>query len=167
MYNIYFYYKSILYSRKSTSIDAQTMSRLYDHMIKVCTTTMAVNWFVVVLRVQPARCFVSHYWLTFLCPYHVTRLVFVDEATTENINDVAGQWKLVKQRTWSVIDIVAVCTDLWGKEMHRQVGVGTMVTSGSLRGVMVAHWPRNARDVGSIPTLCTMFPIFIAPTTIW
>ena len=36
---------------------------------------------------------------------------------------------------------VIVCTDLWGKELHRQAGVGIVVTSGSLSGVMVAHWP--------------------------
>ena len=35
---------------------------------------------------------------------------------------------------------VVVCTDLWGKELHRQVGVGMVVTSGSLPGEIVAHW---------------------------
>ena len=34
-----------------------------------------------------------------------------------------------------------VCTDLWGKELHRPVGVGMVMTSGSLHGVMVAQWP--------------------------
>ena len=29
-----------------------------------------------------------------------------------------------------------------GKEMHRQVGVDIVVTSGSFHDVMVAHWPR-------------------------
>ena len=37
------------------------------------------------------------------------------------------------------IDIVVVCTDLAGKELHRQVGVGILVTLGSLNCVMVAH----------------------------
>ena len=32
---------------------------------------------------------------------------------------------------------VVVFTDLSGKELHRQVGVGTVVTSGSLGGGMV------------------------------
>ena len=32
---------------------------------------------------------------------------------------------------------VVVCTDLSGKEPHRLVGVGRVVTSGSLGGVMV------------------------------
>ena len=36
---------------------------------------------------------------------------------------------------------VAVCTDLRGNDLHRQVGMGTVVTSGSLCGEMVAHWP--------------------------
>ena len=30
--------------------------------------------------------------------------------------------------------------DLQGKVLYRQVGVATVVTSGSTRGVMVAHW---------------------------
>ena len=36
---------------------------------------------------------------------------------------------------------VIVCTDLWGKELHKQVHMGIVVTSGSLCGVMVAQWP--------------------------
>ena len=36
---------------------------------------------------------------------------------------------------------VVVCTDLLGKELHRQVSEGIVVTLGSLHGVMVAHWP--------------------------
>ena len=40
-----------------------------------------------------------------------------------------------------IIVIVVVFTDLLGKEPHRQVDVGIVVTSGSLCGVMVAHWP--------------------------
>ena len=38
--------------------------------------------------------------------------------------------------------IVVVCTGLRGKELHREVGMGIVVTSGSLCGEMVAHWPR-------------------------
>ena len=38
-------------------------------------------------------------------------------------------------------NIVVVCTDLGGKELHRQVGVAIVVASGSMRGVMVTHWP--------------------------
>ena len=37
---------------------------------------------------------------------------------------------------------VVVCTGLWGKELHRQVGMGIVVTAGSLHGeIVVAHWP--------------------------
>ena len=36
---------------------------------------------------------------------------------------------------------VVVCTDLWGKELHRQACVAIVVTSGRIHGVMVAHWP--------------------------
>ena len=53
-----------------------------------------------------------------------------------------------------MVDSVVVCTDLSGKEPYREVGVGSMVTSGSLGGVMVNTLAWNARNVG------TMFPIF-------
>ena len=36
-----------------------------------------------------------------------------------------------------------------------------MVTSGSLRGVVVSTLTQNARDVGSIPVLGIIFPIFV------
>ena len=52
-----------------------------------------------------------------------------------------------------------------GKELHRQVGMGILVTSVSLGGVMVSILARNARYVGSIPAVGTLFPIFIIPTT--
>ena len=81
---------------------------------------------------------------------------------------------------------VVVCTDLSGKEPHRQVGVGRVVTSGSLGGVMVSvvvctdisgkephrqvgvgrvvtSGSPDARDVGLIPALGAIFPIFIHP----
>ena len=61
------------------------------------------------------------------------------------------------------IDSAVVCTDLSAKEPHRQAG---MVTSGSLGGVMVITPAPNARQVGSIPALGKIFPIFITPTTI-
>ena len=56
---------------------------------------------------------------------------------------------------------VVVCIDLSCKELHRQVGVGIVVTSGSFLCVMV-----NAKDVGSIPTQGAMFRIFITPTSL-
>ena len=42
----------------------------------------------------------------------------------------------------------------------------SMVTSGSLGGVIVIVMARDARDVGSIHILGTIFPITITPTTI-
>ena len=60
---------------------------------------------------------------------------------------------------------VVYCTDLSGRKPHRQVGVGTVVTSGSRDGIMVSILAWNARDVGSIPALSKIFPIFITPTT--
>ena len=41
-----------------------------------------------------------------------------------------------------------LCTDLSGKEPHRQVGVGKVVTSRSLGDIMVSTLAWNARDVG-------------------
>ena len=35
---------------------------------------------------------------------------------------------------------VVMCTALRGKELHRHVGVGIVVMSGSLFGEMVVHW---------------------------
>ena len=36
---------------------------------------------------------------------------------------------------------VVFCTDLRGKELHRQVDMGIVMTSGDLHGVIVAHGP--------------------------
>ena len=65
-----------------------------------------------------------------------------------------------------LIITVVVCTDFSGKEPHGQAGVGMVLTSGSLGGVIVSTLARNARDVGSIPALGTIFPIFITPMTL-
>ena len=61
---------------------------------------------------------------------------------------------------------VVVYTYLSSKEPHRQAGVSSMVTSGSLGGVMVNTLAHNVRDVGTIPALGIIFPIFITPNTI-
>ena len=53
-----------------------------------------------------------------------------------------------------------LCIDLSGKEPNRQVGVDRVVASGSLGDVMVSALPRNANNVGSIPVLGAIFPIF-------
>ena len=62
--------------------------------------------------------------------------------------------------------IVAVCTDLSGKEPHRQVGVGRVVTPGSLGSIIVCTLAKDAGNVGLIPALGAIFPIFITPTTL-
>ena len=51
------------------------------------------------------------------------------------------------------VQSVVAYTDISDKELHRQVGVGRVVTSGSLGGVMVCTLVWNARDVGSTPAL--------------
>ena len=61
---------------------------------------------------------------------------------------------------------VVSCTDLSGKKLPRQVGVGITVTSGSLNGVAFNVLAQNARDMHTIPTLGSIFHISITPTTI-
>ena len=51
---------------------------------------------------------------------------------------------------------VVGCINLSGKKLHREVGVGAVVASGSLGGVMVSTLAWNARDVGSIRPLGTI-----------
>ena len=55
-------------------------------------------------------------------------------------------------------------SDLTGKELHRLVGIGLVLTS-IRRVYLVSTLAQNGRDVGSIPTLDTIFPIFIKPMT--
>ena len=52
---------------------------------------------------------------------------------------------------------VVICAGLLGKVAHRQVGVGTVVTSASLCGVMVSTLSSNVIDLGSIPALGTIY----------
>ena len=59
---------------------------------------------------------------------------------------------------WFAMGNVVVCTHLPDRELHRQVGRSRVVKSGSLDGVMVNTLAQNVRDVGSIPTLGTIFP---------
>ena len=54
--------------------------------------------------------------------------------------------------------VLVVSFEIAGNALHRQVGVGRVVTPGSLGGVMISTQAQNARDVGSIPTI---FPIVI------
>ena len=44
--------------------------------------------------------------------------------------------------------------------------MGRVVSLGSLSGIIVNTLAQNARDVGSVPTLGTIFPIFITLTTL-
>ena len=44
-----------------------------------------------------------------------------------------------------------------GKESHKQLGAGTVVTSGSLAGVMVSTLALIAKEASSIPALGTLF----------
>ena len=60
---------------------------------------------------------------------------------------------------------VADCTDLSGKEPHRQVGLDRIITSGRLGGLMVSTMAQNTRAMGSTPALGAIFLILITPTT--
>ena len=50
------------------------------------------------------------------------------------------------------------CTDLSGEVSHREVGMGSVLTSGSLCGVVVNTLAQNASDVGLNPALGAIFP---------
>ena len=58
------------------------------------------------------------------------------------------------------------CADLSGKELHRQVGVYGLLTSGSLGSVMVSLLGWNAGNACLIPILGKYFPIFIILMTL-
>ena len=57
-----------------------------------------------------------------------------------------------------------VCTELLGKERHRQVD--RVMTSGRLGDVAISTLAQNERDMGSILALTAIFPIFITSMTI-
>ena len=57
-----------------------------------------------------------------------------------------------------------MCTDLSGKEPHRYVNMGKVVSSGSLGGVIGSTIAQNARYVGLIPALDAIYPNFSTPT---
>ena len=58
---------------------------------------------------------------------------------------------------------VFVCSDLSGREPHKQVGAGIVVRSRNIGGVMPSTLARNAIYVGSIPALGTIFPLSAHP----
>ena len=62
-----------------------------------------------------------------------------------------------------LVENVVGCADLSGKKLHKQVGAGIVMTSRSLCGVIVSPLVLNARDVGSIPALGTIFPMTLVP----
>ena len=61
---------------------------------------------------------------------------------------------------------VVVYTALSNNEPYKQVDMGMVMTSGWLGGKMVSTLAQNARDVGSILALGTLFPIIITPMTL-
>ena len=63
------------------------------------------------------------------------------------------------------IYIYIFCTELWGKELHRQVGGGMVVTYRKPTWCNGSKLVRNARNVNSILTLGTIFPIYLTPMT--
>ena len=62
--------------------------------------------------------------------------------------------------------VVVVYSDLSEKESHGQVGVSKVVTLGTLDSIMSSTLTWNARDLGSIPALGAIFPIFITHTLV-
>ena len=56
------------------------------------------------------------------------------------------------------------CTDVSGKQLHRQVDMYLGVTSGKPMWCNCSILAQYARDMGSIPALGTIFPIVNTPT---
>ena len=61
--------------------------------------------------------------------------------------------------------VVVVCTDVSGKEPHRQVFVKRVMISGSQGSVIVGTQARNERGVCSSPALGEMFTIYVTLMT--
>ena len=62
--------------------------------------------------------------------------------------------------------VVVVVVTSQASMLHRQVGVGIVVILGSICCVMFSTRAWYVRDMGSIPTLCIMIPIFITCATL-
>ena len=75
-------------------------------------------------------------------------------------------WLRLKNSVLCTFSSVVVCDYLSGKGPRKQGGVGRVVTSESMCGVIVSTRARNARDVGSIPALGAIFSIFITLRTV-
>ena len=102
---------------------------------------------------------------------YIHHLLILNVVCTVSIKHDSTMYILTKCHLFKLsvvvcITYVVVYTDLSGKELHRQEGVGSMATSGSLGGVMVRTLAWNVRDVGSIPDLGKIFPIFITQMTL-
>ena len=59
-----------------------------------------------------------------------------------------------------------LCTYFSGNEPHKQKGMGRVVISWDLDGVMVSTLAWNTRDMGPIPARGVIFPIFITSTKV-
>ena len=89
-----------------------------------------------------------------------TTVVVCTDRSGKELHGQVGVGRMVTSRSLvGVMVSVVVCTDLSCKEPHRQVGMSRVVSSGSLGHVMVSTPARNARDVGLILALDTIFPI--------
>ena len=98
-------------------------------------------------------------------------------ARTQTPTTTLQSLDLIQRKPSAVVDLViasgtrfritvVICTDLSGKEPHRQVSMSSVVTSVSLSREIVSTLAWNASDVGSIQTLATIFPISITPMTL-
>ena len=103
--------------------------------------------------------FICYYWVMF----YILATSKVISGRVPNCNN-AYWWQFIVQPHWEIrvtFFLTLSLTDLSGKELHIQVGVDRVVTSGSLGGVMVNTMARNAIGVASILALGTIFRIFI------
>ena len=56
-----------------------------------------------------------------------------------------------------------MCAGISGQEPDLQVGMCSMLASGSRGGVMDSTLAQNGRAVGSVPVLGVLYPMFLTP----
>ena len=144
--------------------------------ILVCKEYISLLRLIIYVLYSFTRTLASFYLgLLFTCPVARVNLL----SRWRHLMDTKGNWststcyQLAQRRNNPRSQTtVVVCNDLWGKELHRQVGMAHGYSS----DVREPTWynngstlARNARDVGlssALLPLCTVFPIFITLMTV-
>ena len=130
-------------------------SAWFDSFLCVCAASVMIT-----SEIDQLIAFNFHQFQTSGCILH-TRVMFRSYIVRSDLNI----YIYIFNASY-LYEFVVVCTDLWGKELYRQAGVGIVMTSGKPTWCNGSTLARNARDVGLSPALGTVFLIFITPMTI-